>query len=167
MIAGPINLKGLAIFFFFTNTRTQRGLASDHRALGVKASDWVFLALQEMWSEVEEMSCFSDKSVQTLQTGEYYHVLNDNGALWVGGALECRLIGLNIFALPCYLLEERRREGTNSVRVLGCVTALAEGGKVPSTLGKCLVFPCVVVLNVNNFNPHNAMITVIAQTLNR
>lgn len=85
----------------------------------------MFLALQEMWSKVEEMSCFPTKC-PVLHAGEYYHFLNDNGALWIWGALECRAIGLNIFVLLCYLLEGKRKEGTNSVTVVRCVKVLAE-----------------------------------------
>lgn len=85
----------------------------------------MFLALQEMRGKVEEMSCFPTKC-PILHTGEYYHFLNDNGALWTGGALECRAIGLNIFALLCYSLERRRSEGTNGVNVVSCVKVLSK-----------------------------------------
>lgn len=46
-------------FFFFANTCTYKGLALAHKVLRVKVSWSFFFTLQEVWSEVEEMSCFS------------------------------------------------------------------------------------------------------------
>lgn len=87
------------------------------------------------------MSCFPTKC-PILHTIEYYHFLNDNGALWIWGAVECWVIGLNIFALLCYQLARKRWEGTNSVKVLSCVKVLNEWKKSSFwALVKCLVFP--------------------------
>lgn len=140
-IASPINLKSLAIFLH-KYTHSERFSIRSPKPSVLRRVNGCFLALQEMWSKVEEMSCFPTKC-PIPHTGEYYHFLNDNSALWIWGAVECRAIGLNIFALLCYLLERKRREGTNSVRVVSCVQVLAEWGKKSSfrILVKCLVFP--------------------------
>ncbi len=103
---------------------------------------WVkrcFLVLQEMQSEKRWVVFLQN----ILHSVEYYHFLHDNGALWIWGAVECWVIGLNILALLCYLLERKRREGTNSVKVLSSVKVLTEWKKKSSFRApvKCLVFP--------------------------
>lgn len=96
-----------------------------------------------MWIKVEEMSCFPTKC-PVLHTNEYYYFLSDNSALWIWGAVECKVMGLNIFALLCYLLERKWRKGTNSVRVVSCVKVISGWGGKKScfqALMKCLLFP--------------------------
>lgn len=86
------------------------------------------------------MSCFPTKC-PVLHTDEYYRSLNDNSALWIWGAVECRAFSLNVFALLCYLLERKRSHGTNSVKVVICVKVLTEWKSSFRALMKCLVFP--------------------------
>ena len=79
--------------------------------------------------KVEEMSCFPSKCA-IVHSGEYCHLSNDNSALWIWGAVKCRVIRLHIFALSCYLLERKGRDGTKSVKVVSCVKLLTEWKKL-------------------------------------
>lgn len=66
-----------------------------------------------MWGKVEEMSCFPTKC-PILHTGGYYHFLNDNGALWIWGAL--RSAGRSVLTfMPCYVTHWRGREGREQI----------------------------------------------------
>lgn len=97
-----------------------------------------------MWSAAEEMSWFPTKC-PILHTVEYYHFLNDNGALWIWGALEC--IGRSVLTfLPCYVTYWRGRGGREHVvwkwwAVSKCKLCGKKKKSSFRALMKCLVFP--------------------------
>lgn len=127
--------------FLHKYTHSERFSIRSPRPSVLRRVNGCFLALRDMWSKVEERSWFPTRC-PILHTGEYYHFLNDNGALWMWVAVECRAIGLHIFAL-LPIGEKKRSEETNSVKVVSCVKVLAEWGKKSSfrALMKRLVFP--------------------------
>lgn len=113
--------------FHHKYTHSERFSIRSPRPSVLRRVNGCFLALRDMWSKVEERSWFPTRC-PILHTGEYYHFLNDNGALWMWGAVECRAIGLHIFAL-LPIREKKGSEETNSVKVVSCVKVLAEWGK--------------------------------------
>lgn len=92
MRARPVNLKGLAVFFLHKYTHSERFSIRSPKPSALRRLNGCFLALRDMGGK----ELFFKEVPNSANIAGFFS--SDNGALLIRGAVECRAMGLNIFA---------------------------------------------------------------------